>query len=210
MTSASTQSSSNGAVLSVDASGNVILVPDVSGGSGGTTYINAGTNVTVSGSGTSGSSFVINASTGTSLWNTSGVGSNNIVNANTGAVIIGTGITSAPTGYKLYVSDGILAEKVKVALKNSTNWADYVFAPGYKLRSLSEVEVFIKTNGHLPGVPSAENLVQEGGIDVNEMFVKQMEKIEELTLYMIELKKELELLKKENKGLKLSIINTKQ
>ena len=45
---------------------------------------------------------------------------------------------------------------------------------------------------------------------VNEMFVKQMEKIEELTLYMIELKKELELLKKENKGLKLSIINTKQ
>ena len=110
----------------------------------------------------------------------------------------------------MYVSDGILAEKVKVAVKNLTNWADYVFAPEYKLRSLSEVEAFINVNRHLPGIPSAETIVKEGGIDVNEMFAKQMEKIEELTLYLIELKKEVELLKKENAGLKSSVTNTKQ
>ena len=103
-----------------------------------------------------------------------------------------------------------IAEKVKVAVKNSTNWADFVFAPGYKLKSLSEVEMFINANRHLPGVPSAENLVKEGGIDVNEMFAKQMEKIEELTLYMIELKKEIETLKKDNAELKSPVTITKQ
>jgi hypothetical protein len=107
-----------------------------------------------------------------------------------------------PAGYKLYVEQGILTERVKVALKTSGNWADHVFAPGYKLKSLPEVEKFIKENKHLPGIPSAETLVKDGGIDMNRMFAKQMEKIEELTLYMIEIKKENEQLKKEIKALK--------
>lgn len=208
--STSTQTVTNGTALSVDANGNIILVPDVSGGAGGSVVINAGTNVTVGGAGTLISPYVIAASTGTSLWSTTAIGTANIINTNAGGVIIGTGITSAPTGYKLYVSDGILSEKVKVALKNSSNWADNVFAKDYQLLPLKEVETFIKVNKHLPGIPSADKLVSDGGIDVNVMFAKQMEKIEELTLYMIEMKKEIETLQKENAALKLSCNNTKK
>lgn len=113
-----------------------------------------------------------------------------------GNVRIGT--VNMPVGYRLYVEQGILTEKVKVALKTSGNWADHVFAPSYKLQSLPEVETFINQNKHLPGIPSAETLVKEGGIDVNEMFAKQMEKIEELTLYVIQQGKEITQLKKEN------------
>jgi hypothetical protein len=104
--------------------------------------------------------------------------------SNQGKVSIGN--VTTPGDYRLYVEKGILTEKVRVALKTTTNWADYVFAPDYKLKPLAEVEAFVKENKHLPNVPSAEQLVKDGGIDVNEMFAKQMEKIEELTLYIIE------------------------
>lgn len=125
---------------------------------------------------------------GGGFFTTSGLG--NIINTNLGGVIIGTGITSFPVGYKLYVSDGILTEKVKVAIKNSAEWADYVFEKNYKLMSLTELEAFVNKNKHLPGIQSADQLVKEGGIDVSQMLSKQMEKIEELTLYLIQLKKE--------------------
>lgn len=105
--------------------------------------------------------------------------------------------TNMPTGYKLYVKDGILTEKVKVAVYNSASWADYVFNKDYKLLSLPEVEAYIKKNKHLPGVPSAEEVVKDG-IDMATMDAKLLEKIEELTLYMIQLKKENDALKKLN------------
>ena len=89
------------------------------------------------------------------------------------------------------------------------NWADYVFSPGYDLKPLSVVETFIKANKHLPGIPSAESLKNDGGVDVVDMLSRQMEKIEELTLYMIEMKKENELLKKEIEAIKSSLTNTK-
>jgi hypothetical protein len=113
-----------------------------------------------------------------------------------------------PAGYRLYVNGGILTDKLKVAVYGSANWADYVFAPGYKLRPLSEVEAFAKTNKHLPGVPSAEEIVKTGGIDVSSMFAKQMEKIEELTLYIIALNKDaakIKQLEKDNEDLKQKI-----
>lgn len=94
-----------------------------------------------------------------------------------------------PAGYKLYVADGILTERLKVALISTTDWADYVFKKEYKLLSINEVEKYIAANGHLPGVPSAEE-VKESGIDMAKMDAKLLEKIEELTLYLIELKKE--------------------
>ncbi len=123
------------------------------------------------------------------------------VNSN---VLIGDpSIVSLPVGYKLYVETGILTEKVKVAVKNTANWSDYVFAKDYKLKPLEEVDAFIKLNQHLPGVPSAEEVVKEG-IDMATMDAKLLEKIEELTLYMIALKKEVETLKTENKALKVS------
>ena len=105
--------------------------------------------------------------------------------------------SSLPNGYRLYVNGGILTTKVKVANYCSAAWADYVFANDYKLKPLSEVEAFIKENKHLPNVPSATKL-EKDGLDIADMQSIQMAKIEELTLYMIEMKKEIEVLKKQN------------
>jgi hypothetical protein len=96
--------------------------------------------------------------------------------------------------YKLYVKDGIRTEKVKVDVAQTTGWADYVFHKDYKLRSIGDLKKFIDKNGHLPGIPSAEE-VTKTGIDVAEMQAKLLEKIEELTLYVIELNKKNEELK---------------
>jgi hypothetical protein len=106
---------------------------------------------------------------------------------NTGKVLIGN--VTTPGNYQLYVEQGILAERVKVALKSTSHWADYVFSPNYKLMPLTQVEEYITKNNHLPNVPSAEEVHKEG-IDMATMDAKLLEKIEELTLYMIELKKE--------------------
>lgn len=118
-----------------------------------------------------------------------------------GKVIIGDPYTTIPGTYRLYVRDGILTEKVKIALHGTVNWADYVFAPDYKLKPLSEVEAFVKANQHLPEMPSAQSLV-DNGLDLGEMQAKQMEKIEELTLYIIEINKRLEKVEAENAALK--------
>ena len=112
-----------------------------------------------------------------------------------GKIVMGN--VTTPAGYKLYVEQGILTEKVKVAVATSPAWADYVFANDYKLKPLSEVETYVKENKHLPNVPSADELVKDG-LDLGKMQATQMAKIEELTLYMIEMKKEIEVLKKQN------------
>jgi hypothetical protein len=109
--------------------------------------------------------------------------------------------TPFPAPYKLYVAGGILTEKLKVSPKTTSDWSDFVFDKNYKLRSLSEVETYINENKHLPGVASAEEVIANG-IDVAKMDAKLLEKIEELTLYMIEIKKENEEMKKEIKEMK--------
>jgi len=109
---------------------------------------------------------------------------------------LGTNDIKTPVGYKLFVEDGILTEKVRVAVKTTANWADYVFATDYKLMPLSEVEQFTKENKHLPNVPSASEMVNNG-LDVAQMDAKLLEKVEELTLYLIEQNKQIELLKAE-------------
>jgi hypothetical protein len=124
-----------------------------------------------------------------------------LINTNAGGIILGSGIASTPKGYKLYVAEGILTEKVKVAIQNTDDWSDKVFADTYRLRSLSEVEAFIKKNKHLPDVPSATEVVEKG-VDVGKMDALLLQKIEELTLYMIELKKTNEQLRKELNELK--------
>ncbi|HEV7230978.1 MAG TPA: hypothetical protein VGO45_06605 [Bacteroidia bacterium] len=108
-----------------------------------------------------------------------------------GTTLIGDpAAVTLPAGYKLYVQTGILTEKVKVALTTTTDWADYVFEKNYKLKSLDEVKSFVEKNKHLPGVPSASDLKEQGGIDLGKMDAKLLEKIEELTLYSIQLKEE--------------------
>jgi hypothetical protein len=103
-----------------------------------------------------------------------------------GAVGIGTANT---TGYKLAVNGNIRAKEVVV----ETAWADYVFDDDYHLQPLHEVEKFIKANKHLPNIPAAEE-IQKNGLRTAELQTKMMSKIEELTLYVIELEKKLEAL----------------
>lgn len=91
----------------------------------------------------------------------------------------------------LSVDGLILAKEVRVAVSTTTHWADYVFDKNYKLMSLNEVETFVKNNKHLPEVPSSKD-VQENGIDITEISSILLKKIEELTLYTIELKKKVE------------------
>ncbi|KQS27911.1 hypothetical protein [Dyadobacter sp. Leaf189] len=86
--------------------------------------------------------------------------------------------------YSLFVKGGILAEAVTV----STTWADYVFDKEYKLKPLSEVEKYIQANKHLPNIPAAAE-IESAGMNVGEMSRLQQEKIEELTLYLIEQQK---------------------
>lgn len=106
-----------------------------------------------------------------------------------------------PTGYRLAVKDGIITEKLKVAVSGTSEWSDYVFAKDYRLMPLEEVEKFVSENKHLPNVPSALEVV-ESGIDVAKMDAKLLEKIEELTLYLIQLKKENDALKNEVEAIK--------
>jgi trimeric autotransporter adhesin len=153
-----------GKVLSVDDNGNVILVND---------------GVTSGGGSNTGAGWTI----------TDG----RLHNSNNGKVVIGTGINSFPGDFQLYVKGGILTERVRVAVANSDRWADYVFENGYQLMSLHNVEKHINYYHHLPNVPSAEQMVKSG-MDIMETSAKLLEKIEELTLYMIKANKQIEAL----------------
>lgn len=113
-----------------------------------------------------------------------------------GNVLIGNpNISTASSNYLLFVEKGILAEKVKVALSSTSDWADYVFAADYNLMPLNKVKTFVTQNKHLPGIPSAQQLVEDEGYDLGKMDAKLLEKIEELTLHMIRLAEENEALK---------------
>ncbi len=93
---------------------------------------------------------------------------------------------------KLSVDGGIVSKELIITLDD---WADYVFEDDYELMDLNELESSIKANGHLPGIPSAEQ-VKKNGVAVGEMQKQMMAKIEELTLYVIQLKKENDVIKK--------------
>jgi hypothetical protein len=102
-----------------------------------------------------------------------------VVNGNIG---IGTAATSK---YKINVEGSIRANEIVV----NTTGADFVFDSTYNLRTLPELETFIKQNKHLPEIAPAKEM-QENGVSAGEMQAKLLQKIEELTLYVIELKKE--------------------
>lgn len=131
-----------------------------------------------------------NGATSTLYFNDDG---GNIVMCNdAGNVMIGTKIPAA--GYILSVDGKVMCEEIKV--QTSSNWPDYVFDENYKLPSLYTLEKSIKTNKHLPGIPSAIQVNKEG-ILVGDMQTKMVEKIEELTLYIISLQKQIDALQKQ-------------
>jgi hypothetical protein len=134
------------------------------------------------------------------------------VNASSGVAVYGTNLNSSgyagyfegrgyfsgkvgigtynPGDYELAVNGEIRAKEIKV----ETDWSDFVFADNYKLMPLNKLEKYIKTNKSLPGIPKEKEVVQEG-VNLGEMQSKLLAKVEELTLYVIELKKENEALK---------------
>jgi trimeric autotransporter adhesin len=170
--STSTPATTNNLALSVDANGDVILVP--SGGA-----LPAGADV----------------------WDQLTNGADYLIrNKNNKSVMIGTvAATKTSIDYKLYVEKGILAEKVKVSVQ--ANWPDYVFGKDYSLMPLKEVENYITTNNHLPEVPSAE-VIAKDGLDLGKMDATLLKKVEELTLYLIEQSKKIEVLQNELSTLK--------
>ena len=110
-----------------------------------------------------------------------------LISEATGNVGIGT---DNPT-YKLSVLGNIRCTEAVV----ETGWADYVFDEKYKLPSLIDVEKFIQQNKHLPNIPSAAE-IEKNGLNLGDTQKRMMEKIEELTLYIIQQQKEIEALKK--------------
>ena len=109
-------------------------------------------------------------------------------------VVVGcnSGVEEGPnaTGYSVSVDGKIMCEELRVEL--SSSWPDYVFEDDYDKMSLNDVDEFIQANKHLPGIPSAKVMEDIGGIDMGDMLVKLVEKVEELTLYTIEQQKVIE------------------
>lgn len=129
--------------------------------------------------------------------NTISVGSNNLMNFaatsysfTTGKV--GIGCVNDMNDFALAVQGGVVSTKVSVL--DIDSWPDFVFGNNYKLMNLYELEQYINTNQHLPEVPSAEE-VSASGIDLGEMNALLLQKVEELTLHIIELQKQIDELK---------------
>ncbi len=113
---------------------------------------------------------------------------------NGGQVQIGG--TAVPTGYTLSVAGKAICTELRVQLTGA--WPDYVFDSKYKLPSFDKLRQYISENKHLPNIPAAKD-VEKSGMDVGDMQRRMMEKIEELTLYVLELEKKLSDLEKKNR-----------
>jgi hypothetical protein len=129
---------------------------------------------------------LINAESGTG-WRT------DLVIKSSGDICMGT--SSPAVGYRLSINGKVACEEVLVEL--DANWPDYVFTQDYNLMSLSDLEKNIRENNHLPGLPSAIE-VEENGFHLADMQRRVLEKVEELTLYTIEQGKQIEDLKMKN------------
>lgn len=109
---------------------------------------------------------------------------------------VGIGVQYPGTDYRLQVNGKVLCEELRV--QNVADWPDYIFKESHILMPLDKVESYIKENGHLPEIPG-ELEVSENGVELGSMSAKLLQKIEELTLYVIEQKKEIEQLKESNR-----------
>lgn len=101
--------------------------------------------------------------------------------------------------YSLFVAKGVLSEDYGIGPQSS--WSDFVFDKDYALKTIPEVEEFISENNHLPDVPSAKQVAEEG-YSQHDMNKVLLQKIEELTLYTIQQQKEIQELKTELNNLK--------
>lgn len=131
-----------------------------------------------------------------SRW-TGSVGRLDMMLDNNGNLLLGSGISRFQSNtlagkkatYSLWVEKGVVAKDFAIA--DPSTWADFVFAPGYRLPALSETEHYIRQYGHLPEMPS-EAEVKQNGYSVHEMNTRLLQKIEELTLHSIEQEKQIQ------------------
>lgn len=124
--------------------------------------------------------------------NAGGAYGNITINENGGNVAIGT--ASFADGYRLNIGGKAICEELKVQLQG--NWPDYVFKKEYHLKSFDELRQFIAANNHLPNIPAAKE-IEASGVEVGEMQRRMMEKIEELTLYILQLEEQMKEMKKQ-------------
>ena len=115
-----------------------------------------------------------------------------------GNVVVGA--TAGATGYKFSVNGKMACEEILI--DDMGYWPDYVFDDNYNLLSIDEFEKSIKNNNHLPGIPSAKEVSENGGHLVGYTQKKMLEKVEELSLYIIELNNRVKILEAENKQMK--------
>jgi hypothetical protein len=100
--------------------------------------------------------------------------------------------------YKLSVNGRMTAEELLVLMR--ADWPDYVFGSEYPLMPLHELDAYIQRTKHLPGIPSATAVKEKGGVEIGELNRKLVEKIEELTLYILQQQKRIESLEKKTSG----------
>ena len=125
-------------------------------------------------------------------YNTGGGFMNNVLFlADNGNVGVGTNEPPA----KFSVNGKVLAKEVHVCTSPDC-WPDYVFGENYKLMNLKELDAYVKANKHLPGVPSASEVEEQGDVDLGQMNAILLEKVEELTRYVIDLQKQIDEMKK--------------
>lgn len=121
-------------------------------------------------------------------------------NVNVGGVLtIGDAPTTNPDAETVLAADGtILAKRLR---SSPTYWSDHVFKDGYELMSLDALRGFIAAEGHLPNIPT-EGEVATAGIDHGEMDAKLLEKVEELTLYILQMEEKMARMEAELAALK--------
>jgi len=156
----------------------------------------AGTNNTSAGYGNYGIEFYDepNVANGLNFWRPFGSKTQDFILFLKDDGNVGIGTKELTPGYKLTVKGKIHAQEVLVT---GTAGADFVFDKTYNLPSLCSVETFINENQHLPEIPSAKEM-QANGVNMAEFQIKLLQKVEELTLYIIEQQKEIDELKKNN------------
>jgi hypothetical protein len=117
------------------------------------------------------------------IWDAAATAKRLEINAQ-GKVGIGTVPPLTSSIYKLYVADGIATRDVFVT---ANTWPDYVFAPEHKLMPLTELRTFLNQNRHLPGIPSAAEVEEKGGVEVGDLQVRLLKVLEEQALYILQL-----------------------
>ncbi len=125
------------------------------------------------------------------LWDHS-AGLNRLRVDDSGRVLIGNAVAQSSPLYKLYVEGGIVSRDVKVT---ANDFPDYVFAKDYGLMPLDEVRRYIDTHGHLPAMPSAQDVKTNEGVELGDLQLRLLKTLEEQQLYILELHEEVRLLK---------------